>query len=164
MVARIRCPIKRRDENLRYKYGVTLDWYNAQYEKQKGACAICGAEQDTLCVDHCHSTGKVRGLLCSECNKGLGAFGDCSVSLRRAASYLEEGRLPLSRNPDVSLFLSMSEGQSITVKRKSCISIRRRSYREGWKIKTARAYGSDDKFKITLLNKGVDGGETNQST
>lgn len=68
---------------------------------QCGACALCGKvpgedpergrNQKCLHVDHDHKTGKIRGLLCSSCNRGLGYFGDDPVVLRRAAEYLTEG-------------------------------------------------------------------------
>lgn len=63
---------------------------------QDGRCLICRGEfGQTLPVDHCHRTGKVRGLLCHHCNRGIGLFGDDPERLRRAADYVEaEGRIP----------------------------------------------------------------------
>ena len=85
------------------KHGLTLDQFARMWEEQDGRCAIClrPAEecrvrwQDTsspLHVDHCHNTGKIRGLLCVECNQGLGRFRDSPAALRCAATYLEENR------------------------------------------------------------------------
>jgi hypothetical protein len=77
--------------------GITLDDYNALLASQGGVCAICGKPETTmrlgtlreLAVDHCHVTGKVRGLLCSQCNHGLGNYRDNPELLRKAAEYLE---------------------------------------------------------------------------
>ncbi len=82
------------------KYGITRSQWTAMYEQQGGLCAICGrtlsAELTTrvgsgikTCVDHCHETGAVRGLLCDHCNKGLGSFRDKIDLLRSAVGYLE---------------------------------------------------------------------------
>lgn len=73
-------------------YGITLEQYNELLAKQKGICAICKEPSPNgkrLCVDHCHKTGKVRGLLCDICNKGVGHFRDNSEYLRAAINYLK---------------------------------------------------------------------------
>ena len=78
---------------LQRSYGITLDEYNEMSHNQKGCCAICGKhvlETGTLCVDHNHDTGAVRGLLCNNCNKGIGFLGDNLDRLRRATEYLEK--------------------------------------------------------------------------
>ncbi len=67
--------------------------YESLLESQDGRCAICGrTEADSrghrLHVDHCHATGRVRGLLCGDCNLGLGKFGDSPDLLAKAAVYL----------------------------------------------------------------------------
>lgn len=75
-----------------YLYGVTKDYLLALYEKQQGKCAICGDEPKTmrgLHVDHCHTTGAVRGLLCHGCNTGIGALKDDPALLSKAISYLK---------------------------------------------------------------------------
>ena len=67
-------------------------------EKQNGVCKICGDKETTsengvtrrLAVDHCHSTGKVRGLLCGKCNKSLGGFKDSKELLLKVINYLED--------------------------------------------------------------------------
>ena len=61
---------------------------------QDGRCAICGAVSGRLFVDHCHTTGNVRGLLCVACNNALGQFRDSVSALRRAIDYLEQSRKP----------------------------------------------------------------------
>ena len=73
------------------KYGLTLGDYEALSDAQGGNCAICLGPDETgrrLAVDHCHETGKVRGLLCGRCNAGLGFFRDAPNVLRQAAEYL----------------------------------------------------------------------------
>ena len=59
-------------------------------EHQNECCLICNKnDEKALCVDHCHKTGKVRGLLCNKCNKALGLFNDNIELIKVAASYLE---------------------------------------------------------------------------
>lgn len=74
-----------------YKYGVTKEFLVALYKKQDGKCAICGEipqSERRLHVDHCHSTGAVRGLLCHGCNTGIGALQEDAEILSRAIDYL----------------------------------------------------------------------------
>ena len=70
------------------KYGIREEEYNKMYEDQEGRCLICKVLKDVLCVDHNHDTKKVRGLLCRECNFGLGKFADDPNRLLAAAAYL----------------------------------------------------------------------------
>ncbi len=78
------------------KYGVTPDWVQKQSEKQAGACAIClkpfSHETKRPAIDHCHETGKVRGLLCQMCNTALGCAEDRAELLREMAKYVEYHR------------------------------------------------------------------------
>jgi len=75
---------------LKRKYGITPSQYNAMLAAQGGVCAICrDRPAKRLCVDHCHVSGKVRGLLCAKHNKALGLFGDNVTLLRLAAEYVE---------------------------------------------------------------------------
>jgi CRISPR/Cas system-associated protein Cas10 (large subunit of type III CRISPR-Cas system) len=73
-------------------YGVTIEWYENKLKEQDYRCAICGNKSDILKkqldVDHCHYTGKVRGLLCNRCNTGLGQFKDNEKIINNAISYL----------------------------------------------------------------------------
>ena len=73
-------------------YNLDKDSYNTLLKEQDNRCGICGKHQKELstklCVDHDHNTGSVRKLLCSLCNKGLGAFLDNPDLLLKAASYL----------------------------------------------------------------------------
>lgn len=80
-----------RDWHLRNRYGVSLQEYSARLKEQAGRCAICGTEdsvRDSFDVDHDHVTGEVRGLLCLNCNVGLGSFKDSPVFLAEAVKYL----------------------------------------------------------------------------
>lgn len=77
------------------RYGLSYQEYRALVERQGGVCALCRHEwkgwggKSGLHIDHCHTTGKVRGLLCGDCNTALGRFGDDPMLLRRAAEYLD---------------------------------------------------------------------------
>lgn len=68
--------------------------FNAMRAAQGGRCAICNTAA-TLCADHCHRTGVVRGLLCSPCNLSIGKMKDDPVRLRSAADYLERNAATL---------------------------------------------------------------------
>lgn len=81
------------------KYGLTPDSYSALLKKQKGVCAICKNTCSTgyrLAVDHCHASGRVRGLLCRTCNIVLGKFQDDVSRFARAAQYLVAARSGIS--------------------------------------------------------------------
>ena len=83
---------------LKHEYGITLLEYEALLAKQNGVCAICRQPEKTLdkksnsprrlAVDHCHTTDKIRGLLCFYCNTGIGKFGDNPQLIERAAEYV----------------------------------------------------------------------------
>ena len=83
---------------LKRTYALTQAEYMEMYSQQEGKCAICGiffnpysetsTRREILHVDHCHKTGKVRGLLCVDCNLGLGCFDDNKNSLLNAIDYL----------------------------------------------------------------------------
>lgn len=77
-----------KDGYLRRTYGITLEDYNSLAVAQNYSCAIC-LKILPLVVDHDHSSGKVRGLLCDGCNTSLGRFNDDPQALRRAAEYVE---------------------------------------------------------------------------
>ncbi len=89
-----------RDYNLRSKYDITLVEYEEFLKKQNGVCKLCGLVEKAidkywknlkrLAVDHCHKTGKIRGLLCSSCNIGIGNLKHNPELLRKAALYCEE--------------------------------------------------------------------------
>lgn len=81
-------------DNLRFKnYGITGDEYRAMLNDQNGVCKICSGSnwnEKFLYVDHCHSTGKVRGILCSNCNMGIGLFQDNITLMQKAIEYLNQ--------------------------------------------------------------------------
>lgn len=81
---------ERRDNWYRYEYGVSLDDFNQLLEEQGYKCAICKkSSKENLHVDHNHTTGEVRGLLCSKCNRGLGHFDESLDYLEAASNYLK---------------------------------------------------------------------------
>jgi hypothetical protein len=73
------------------QYGISMREHKAMLARQRGVCAICRRQSGraALGVDHCHKTGKVRGLLCPSCNFGLGFFRDDPSLTRAATAYLE---------------------------------------------------------------------------
>jgi hypothetical protein len=88
-----------RERNLKRNYNITLEIYNKILESQNSRCAICGKEETVvirknllnLAVDHDHKTGKVRGLLCGNCNQLLGKANDSVELLNNAIKYLNKG-------------------------------------------------------------------------
>ena len=86
--------IGNRRYNLKKLFNIDIKQYNDLLKKQNNRCAICGVHQSKLnkqfAVDHEHSTGKVRGLLCIQCNLGIGNFKDSTIILKKAISYLTE--------------------------------------------------------------------------
>lgn len=86
---------RQRKYHLQNQYGITEEDYELMLKRQDGKCAICSTDTPTgkwkrFAVDHCHITGIVRGLLCNECNRGMGLLRDNSELLRKAANYLDE--------------------------------------------------------------------------
>lgn len=91
-------PDARRKVDYKRKFGITLDEYNQMLKDQNGVCAICGLVETSkdhrtqevrgLAVDHDHSTGMVRGLLCTRCNTAIGLLSDDPKLLLKAISYL----------------------------------------------------------------------------
>ena len=83
-----------RNYHLVKNYNITLNEYNELFLKQEGKCAICGRHQSelkhTLHVDHSHTTGLVRGLLCVKCNIGLGYVNDDIEILSKMVCYLQK--------------------------------------------------------------------------
>lgn len=82
---------QRRRWDRQHKYGLSPAMFNRIFERQEGCCAICERPlEDTIEVDHCHSTGQIRGLLCPPCNKAIGLLDDDPIRAFRAADYLAE--------------------------------------------------------------------------
>ena len=95
----IECDNKKNKENGIFRdFGITLKDYDKMLEKQNGGCKICGTKeighkrQGRFCVDHNHKTGKIRGLLCTNCNRLLGAAKDDIEILTKAITYLTESK------------------------------------------------------------------------
>lgn len=90
-------PDNTKNNDLKKMYGITLSEYEDMWLRQEGQCKICGLPETSvirgkkisLAVDHCHATGKIRGLLCHRCNKSLGSFKDDVSLLERAILYLK---------------------------------------------------------------------------
>jgi hypothetical protein len=84
---------KARHSQLKYYFGISLEEYNKIFTEQKGCCKICGKHQTefkkALFVDHDHTTGKIRGLLCLTCNLLIGRTKDDITILERALTYLK---------------------------------------------------------------------------
>jgi len=72
-------------------YGITPEDYKDMLRQQRGRCVICKRlpKKNRLCVDHCHTTGVIRGLLCMGCNRMLGRLGDDVTAFKRAVKHLE---------------------------------------------------------------------------
>ena len=78
-----------RNYSLKRKYKITFEEYNVIYNRQQGKCAICGNPEELLHVDHNHTTGEIRGLLCLKCNRGIGFLNDDIKILEQALAYLK---------------------------------------------------------------------------
>ena len=80
------------------QYGLSIEEWEIIFDKQNGVCAICNLPETVidkgtkrrLAVDHCHSTGKVRGLLCTKCNRAIGLLNDNPEILDKASAYLRK--------------------------------------------------------------------------
>jgi hypothetical protein len=81
-------PEVRREQNLLTRYGMTAEDYRQMLARQKGVCALCDGIMERPVVDHCHSTGKVRGIICHPCNIKLPAVEDMGWVML-AWGYLE---------------------------------------------------------------------------
>lgn len=81
-----------RNKEYRKKYGITLEDYDTMLAKQNNVCAICQQPCATgmnLAVDHDHSTGKVRALLCKNCNTAIGLLGEDTDRMAKAIEYIQ---------------------------------------------------------------------------
>jgi len=91
-------PETRQKRELLQNYGITIEQYKEMLTNQNESCAICGNKSalinkaQRLHVDHCHTTGKVRGLLCSNCNQAIGKFKDSETLLKKALLYLQNSK------------------------------------------------------------------------
>ncbi len=80
-------PTKVRDSRMRARYGIEFADFERMIAAQEGRCLVCD-EAARLVIDHNHETGAIRGLLCRNCNSGIGLLGDSVELLRRAIAYL----------------------------------------------------------------------------
>lgn len=87
------CSEKNRVYKRLVTYGLTSEQYESLVVKQNGCCAICGTKPKKLHVDHCHNSGRIRGLLCFHCNFVLGQAKDSKLTLQKAIEYLTETAL-----------------------------------------------------------------------
>lgn len=127
------------DLRLRRTYGITLAEYDAIFKQQKARCAICKEPPKTghnrLAVDHCHRSGKVRGLLCWICNRALGKFSDDDDKVVNAAEYVTNppasialgrthltapGRVGTAKRAKLLLKLSLVVGVKSTKEQDEC--------------------------------------------
>jgi hypothetical protein len=84
---------KQREWSYSRRYGITPAEYDQMLSNQNGVCKICGSKDSKkgghrFMVDHCHTTGRVRGLLCGPCNSAIGLLGDNISTLQNAINYL----------------------------------------------------------------------------
>ena len=83
--------IRKQNERFLRQYGITSQDYNEMLLAQGNMCAICGHKSVRFHVDHCHATRVIRGILCENCNRGLGMFKDNCLFLQNAQVYLGLG-------------------------------------------------------------------------
>lgn len=90
---RWRCPIQKLEQKRFKRSGLLIDQYKFALQNTK-SCNICSktieANGKSLAVDHCHSSGKFRGILCTNCNLALGLFNDDVEIMKKAIKYLEK--------------------------------------------------------------------------
>ena len=75
--------------NICRRYNITIEQYDLMLEQQRGLCKICNQQPKKICVDHCHKTGTVRGLLCGNCNSAIGLLKENIETLQNAIEYLQ---------------------------------------------------------------------------
>lgn len=82
-------PDSKKNKKLIFNYGLDIKQYKNKLEKQGGGCEICGSYIDGKGgIDHCHKTGKIRGILCSHCNAAIGHMNDGIERIQKAIKYL----------------------------------------------------------------------------
>lgn len=83
------CKVKKREWQVKTRYGISIEAVQQMHLAQGGKCVLCDIElaNKRPCIDHCHNTGKVRGLLCHRCNIRLGGWDDLAWRTR-AMAYL----------------------------------------------------------------------------
>jgi len=86
-------PCNSSERNRQLRYGLTPERYKIMYHEQGGMCALQFCDRPIQCVDHCHITEQVRGLLCRRCNVALGMLNENPLLMIRAAEYVTAARL-----------------------------------------------------------------------
>lgn len=108
---KLRNPSHRRNRHLRTKWNMTNDEFESMAMNQNLCCAICGIHESnlnqSLSIDHCHATGKIRALLCRHCNLGIGFFKENVKSLEKAIEYIKQHNAPQVVTPTEHLELPM---------------------------------------------------------
>jgi hypothetical protein len=134
-----------RDWWLKKTFGISIEEYNRIFELQNGCCAICGKHQSelthTLCVDHNHNTGEVRGLLCSNCNVGIGSFHENIEVLHSAIDYI-------LKEPISVKYITSDDKEEYELKKKNYLSVCRKGRKAPWCKDRQR--GKDGKFIKTV--------------
>lgn len=79
--------------NIKSRYNLSMNEYENMKKSQNNLCKICNGKnkkttRDRLCIDHCHKTGKIRGLICDSCNNGIARFNEDISILKNAIKYL----------------------------------------------------------------------------
>ena len=87
--------IKRANAHMERRYGITIEEYDIMFIRQDGKCDICGSSgfakgKSRMNIDHCHTTGKVRGLLCNNCNSGIGKLKESESIMLNAIEYIKK--------------------------------------------------------------------------
>lgn len=82
-------PEANRGYRLKYEYGISIEDYNTLLQKQEFLCAVCKLEKKPLIVEHCHKTGKIRGLACHKCNIAIG-FLEQKGMVKNITNYLQK--------------------------------------------------------------------------
>lgn len=133
-------------------YGLTPEDYGEMLGEQKGGCSICGTKEPggarkVFAVDHCHKTGKIRGLLCAVCNLGLGKFKDSPELLYAAIQYLEDAKdkpLPAEMEHTVTCDSCGDRWRAKNIKVKLCVGCQEKHNQE-----------LEEKWRMRRKNCGV---------
>lgn len=134
------------------RYGLTIEDYDSLHSSQEGSCAICESEDPKakngsqknldFAVDHSHTTGMVRGLLCNPCNTGLGGFRDSSELLERAIAYLrQQPPIVSSEPPKPREYASPQEAK--------------RAYNRAYNLKASFGITLDDYEALRIIQEGA---------
>jgi len=106
--------------DMKKKYGVGMAYYEEKFAEQGGVCKLCSREakdaynpKNRLCIDHCHETGIIRGLLCTDCNRALGLMRDNKEILFNAIEYLNYSRSEQKVKDEINKYLSNLEGDEL---------------------------------------------------